>query len=82
MDILLSKEAAKHLKHLPKTEQLKIKRKLLILQEDPLSGKKLSGEISGSRSLRAWPYRIVYKINLNQKSIEVTSILHRQGAYK
>ncbi len=82
MQVVLSKIAEKHLKHLPKLEQSKVKKKLLLLADDPFSGKKLSGELEGIRSLRVWPYRIIYKINAVQKLVEVGAILHRQGAYK
>lgn len=82
MKILLSKKASVHLSHLPKTEQRKIRMKLLLLENNPLIGKKLSGELSGDRSIRAWPYRIIYHINLQEKRIEVSDIIHRQGAYK
>lgn len=82
MDVILSKNAAKQFAHLPKIEQAKIKKKLLLLNEDPLAGKKLAGELENDRSLRAWPYRIIYTINQKGKRVEVSSILHRQGAYK
>ena len=82
MDVVLSKNAAKQYAHLPKTEQVKIKKNLFILQEDSLAGKKLEGELDTYRSLRAWPYRIVYMLNKQKRRVEVTEIIHRQGAYK
>lgn len=82
MQLIISKEAAKNLERLPKSENSKVRKKLLILQEAPYIGKKLSGELGGSRSLRAWPYRIIYSINNNKKVVEVSQILHRQGAYR
>ncbi len=82
MQVIFSKNAAKHLERLPKSEKLKIDKKLLRLAENPYSGKKLSGKLDASRSLKAWPYRIIYSINDNEKRVEVTEILHRQGAYK
>lgn len=82
MQVILSRDAQKHFKHLPKPEQIKVRKKLLALAENPASGKKLSGELRGSRSLRVWPYRIVYKINVSRHRVEVSDILHRQGAYK
>jgi len=82
MQIILSKDALKHFEHFPKSEQSKIRKKLLTLLENPTSGKKLSGQLDGLRSLRSWPYRIVYKINAFEHRIEVSDIIHRQGAYK
>lgn len=82
MLVILSKNAARNFKRLPKPEKLKIRKKLLNLQENPYIGKKLSGKISGDRSLRAWPYRIIYSINDKAERVDVSEIVHRQGAYK
>ena len=82
MEVILSKTAEKNYKKLPKSEQSKILKKLKSLEEDPTSGKKLEGQLSIYRSLRAWPYRIIYFVNKKENKIEVDSILHRQGAYK
>lgn len=82
MQVILSENAAKHLKRLPKSEKSKIEKKLLKLRENPYSGKKLSGELDKFRSLKAWPYRIIYAINESEKIVEISDILHRQGAYK
>ena len=82
MQVILSKDARKHFEHFPKSEQSKIKKKLLTLIENPTSGKKLSGELGDLRSLRVWPYRIIYQINVDKGLVEVSDIIHRQGAYK
>lgn len=81
MQVILSKDAQKQYKHLPKSDQTKVKKKLLSLQEDPTAGKKLTGEFSNLRSLRAWPYRSIYSVNEKSEQVEVAAILHRQGAY-
>lgn len=82
MELIFSKNAQKHYSHIPKQDQAKIKKKLSALQQVPFIGKKLAGELLGYRSLRAWPYRIIYIVNEIEKKVEVTDILHRQGAYK
>ena len=82
MKVLLSKDANKQYKRLPKSEQTKIRKKLVGLQQDPYDGKKLTGDLEGIRSLRAWPYRILYEINESKKTIEIHKIAHRQGVYK
>lgn len=81
MHIVLSKDAHSQYKKLPKPEQAKIKKKLTLLLQNPYEGKKLGGELKGKRSLRAWPYRILYTISEQAKRIEVHKIAHRQGAY-
>ena len=82
MNVILSKSARKEYEHLPRSEQLKVRKKLVFLEQDPYAGKKLSGDLEGVRSLRAWPYRIFYEVNEKENRIEVHKIKHRQGAYK
>lgn len=82
MQVIVTPKALKQYKHLPKIDQQKIKKKLLVLEQNFQEGKKLSGEFAELRSLRAWPYRIIYYINNKQKKIFITTIAHRQGVYK
>jgi len=82
MKVTLSKDAQKQYQRLPKPQQLKIRKKLIGLEQDSHTGKKLEGELKGVYSLRAWPYRILYEINGEKQTIEVHKIAHRQGAYK
>lgn len=82
MHVTVTPEALKQYRHLPKTVQTKIKRRLDILEKNPFEGKKLSGDLSEERSLRAWPYRILYYIDTNKKEIFIITIAHRQGVYK
>lgn len=81
MQVIITPKAQKHFKHLQKTEQEKVKRKLKLLEESPYSGKKLSGELKELRSLKAWPYRILYYISEREEKVYIASIFHRQGAY-
>lgn len=82
MEVIVTPQAQHQLAKLPSIQRKKIAKKLLLLEADPLAGKKLSGELEGSRSLKVWPYRILYLIKESSKDVWVTSILHRQGAYK
>lgn len=82
MQVILSRAAKKQYDHLPESQQKKVYKKLLSLETNPLSGKKLSGELALYRSLRAWSFRIIYIINEDEKRVEVSDIEHRQGAYK
>lgn len=82
MEVLVTPKALKQYNHLPKTEKTKIKKKLLLLEQNAQEGKKLSGEYNELRSLRAWPYRIVYFIDNKINKIYVVTIAHRQGVYK
>lgn len=82
MKVALSKDAQKQYERLPKSQQAKILKKIMGLEQNPNAGKKLEGELKGFRSLRAWPYRILYEINKAERRIEVHKIAHRQGVYK
>jgi len=82
MEVIVTPKALKQYNHLPKIEQTKIKKKLKILERNSQEGKKLSGEYADLRSLRAWPYRIIYYIDSKQKKIFIVTIAHRQGVYK
>lgn len=82
MQVFLTKEANKQIVKIPKTEQEKIKKKLELLGQQPLAGKKLTGKYESLRSLRSWPYRIIYQVLQKEKEVWIVSILHRQGAFK
>lgn len=82
MEVIITPKALKQYNHLPKIEQIKIKKKLFLLKQNAQEGKKLSGEYTELRSLRVWPYRIVYFIDNKVKKIYVVTIAHRQGVYK
>ncbi|HLB60560.1 MAG TPA: type II toxin-antitoxin system RelE/ParE family toxin [Patescibacteria group bacterium] len=82
MEVRFIKRALKQLKKLPAPEQKKVAKKILLLESNSLIGKKLEGELTGSYTLRAWPYRIIYIIDSGEQVVKVTSILHRQGAYQ
>lgn len=81
MRVILSKSAEKNYIDLPKPEQKKVKRKLALLAEQPHAGKKLGGELAEFRSIRAWPYRIIYVVNEAKERVEVRVIEQRQGVY-
>lgn len=82
MIVIFTTEAQKQYDKLRSSDQKKIQKKILLLEKNPLSGKKLSGELKDRRSLRSWPYRIIYFIKESKKETWVVSILHRQNAYK
>lgn len=82
MQVALSENAEREFKKITKREQIKIKKKLAYVENEPYSGKKLGGELVRYYSVRAWPYRIIYRIDKEKKRVFVEKIQHRQGAYK
>lgn len=82
MNVELTQTALKQLEKLPKTEAKKVIRRLESLEVTPYLGKKLTGKLSDRYSLRAWPYRIIYVVEIKSKKVIIDVIEHRQGAYK
>ena len=52
------------------------------LKNYPLSGKKLKGPLNKFRSLRSWPYLIIYQYQNSKEVIKINVIQHRQSSYK
>jgi mRNA-degrading endonuclease RelE of RelBE toxin-antitoxin system len=77
-EVILIKKALKSLHKLPAKDQSRIKRKLLILEENPQIQKKLGGDLAGLYTLRIWPYRAVYWID--GRTVWVVKIQHRLGS--
>lgn len=82
MRVEYSDIARKQLRKLPKDKQIKVLQKIEKLKNDPYAGKKLKGEFEGLRSLKAWPYRIIYRYLSQDKLLFINVIQHRQKAYK
>ena len=70
----------KQFKKINKVERKKIFKKIQSLASDPYAGKALQSEYKGLYSLRAWPYRIIYKIK--KSKLVIYSVSHRQTSYK
>lgn len=77
-----SETARKQFKKLPKDKQIKVLKKISKLKNDPDAGKKLKGVFKGLRSLKVWPYRIIYRYSSQDKLLFINVIQHRQQVYK
>ncbi len=82
MKVSYSKTSLIQLKKLPRTRRIEVLKKIEKLKNDPDAGKKLKGPLKNFRSLKAWPYRIIYQYSKNDKTIFINIIQHRQSAYK
>ena len=49
---------------------------------DPYTGKRLERELSGYRSLSAKNFRIIYKVNDENESVEIHHVGHRRDIYE
>lgn len=81
MKLLLSQTFKKNYEKLPKDIQQKVKESLQKIYLNPLSGKKLLGDLAGEFSFRIGRYRIIYFID-QEGSIWVETVRHRKNVYK
>lgn len=79
--IKLTAKAKKELKNLSKQDKLKIGEIIEELKEDPFIGKPLLRELSRKYSYRVGVYRVIYKINQEDKIVDILSAGHRSIAY-
>lgn len=79
-EVVLTRKAQKNLKKIPVKDQKRIKHRLLYLEKKPYLEKKLGGELDGLYAFRIWPYRAIYWVE--EKTVWVVKIEHRQGVYK
>ncbi len=52
------------------------------LLASPNSGTELTGELDGYRSYRVRRYRIIYRVNQTESSIDVYHVGHRRDVYE
>lgn len=79
--LIVTPRAQKHLKEIKKDYQAAVKIALEEIKEDPLIGKLLSRDLTGKCSYRVGVYRIIYKINQQDKAVTVLSARHRGIVY-
>ena len=75
--IYISKQIRKSLLKIPSPWIDRIEKAIDALQVNPYLGEKMNGELSYSRKIKIWPYRIIYKIETEQKVIKITEVAHR-----
>ena len=72
----------KQLESLSKKDQQRVYAAFDILRENPTAGKQLEGKYKGFRSLRVWPYRIIYAVDHGMITVTVVKIGHRKKVYR
>ena len=75
-------KAQKQLESLPKKDQKRVLAVFDVLRENPMAGKQLEGKYKGFRSLRVWPYRILYAVDHRIITVTVVKVGHRKDVYK
>ena len=53
-----------------------------MLRNEPFAGKRLERELSGYRSLRARRFRIIYKIDPQEKALQIHYVGHRKDIFE
>ena len=59
-----------------------VKSKIEKLQENPFSGKQLEKELSGYLSMQAKRFRVIYKVQDNDQTVEIHHVGHRKDIYE
>lgn len=80
--VFLHRQAEKDLRKLPKTTFQAVWRALENLEQDPLSGLPLRGELEGKRKYRVGGWRIIYQFLTKENSVVVFKIESRGQVYK
>lgn len=80
--VIVEKSAKKRLLKLPLHIHKRIIKALETIQENPIAGVKLHGELEQYYKYRIGDYRIVYSFNSKESIVTVVKVEHRQGVYK
>lgn len=81
--VYVSTQIRKSLLKIPSPWIERIEKAIDALELSPYVGEKMNGDMSDSRKVKIWPYRIIYKIEKDKKVIKITEAGHRGGmSYK
>lgn len=81
-DLVIPKKVQKEINRIDDRLRSKIIAALLIIKDNPYTGKKLEGDHRNEWAFRVWSYRIIYKIDNHKLIILIVKVGHRQGVYK
>lgn len=79
--ISVSPKAKNQLKSIKKSHQNALALIIEDLKENPFLGKPLTRELTGKYSYRVGVFRIIYKINQDDKIIQILTAGHRSAIY-
>ena len=80
-ELRISKSTQKQIKKLKRIYQSAILSALNEIKEDPALSKPLSRELTGRYTFHISVYRIIYKINQKDQTINILKIDHRGKVY-
>ena len=77
----ISSKAQSEIRKISHAHQRAIILALKEIKEDPFLGKPLMRELTGRFSYRVGVYRIIYKVNRKDKSVDILTAGHRAVVY-
>jgi len=80
--LLYSATSRKQIRSLHPQIKSSIKAHILKLTDNPYSGKPLEKDLSGYHSLRTKRFRIIYKIDHDNKTVQIHYVGHRKDVYE
>lgn len=80
MKIFYSSLALKKIAKLPKKDKTRVMKAIRKITTSPYEGKKLKGELKTLWAVRAWPYRVLYR--LLKGTLVIVTVENRQRVYK
>lgn len=80
--LIIDEKVDKSLSKIPQKIRDKIIARLALIQQNPLIGVKLGGELKGYSKYRVGDYRIIYSFDSRESLVFVAKIEHRQGVYR
>ena len=80
--LLYSATSRKQIKSLHPQIKSSIKVHIQKLKDNPYSGKPLEKDLSGYHSLRTKRFRIIYKIDHDNKIVQIHYVGHRRDVYE
>ncbi len=78
----ISSKAEKEIKNTSHPHQKAIILALAEIKEEPFLGKPLTRKLTGRFSYRVGVYRIIYKVNKKDKTIDILTAGHRATVYE
>jgi len=78
----ISSRAESEIKKISHPHQKAIILSLVEIKEEPFLGKPLTRELTGRFSFQVGMYRIIYKVNIKDKTIDILSAGHRENVYE
>lgn len=81
-EVRISPKAQKQIRQIKKIYQTAILSALEDLEDDPFAGKPLSKDLAGRFSYKIDSYRIIYKVNKEDKVVCILTAGHRATIYE